>query len=330
MQAYASLRTDQYPPFNLQAGLGDRSETGHDGCAPRRSPAGTAGAPRTRPARSARPVADRSEQFPPCLCSTQPYGMFCMIDSLAGWPLTGGFDSVWGQAHIRVRFVCRRNDFRSGGHTGDATWCPRTDLSGSGVSLERKALPGLRHLDSKLRATNNSGQFAWDKSAAYAPTPPGTQSTPTRSSAQIMLRWYNDDAWRTFIGNAKAAKALVDGILYRDFDNSPAYWGQNTGVHNVWGPILTKYIAVGGHKMWMRSGTPMARRTSRAPTTIPSTGCRSSTATAPGHTWCKATSGTTGNRRAGRTAASVSRSPTSTTGARTCAAERVPELLHRL
>jgi hypothetical protein len=67
-----------------------------------------------------------------------------------------------------------------------------------------------------------------------------------------MLRWHNDDAWRTFAGTPKAAEVLVDGIRYREFtNNARAYWGKDTGVRSISGPALTKYLASGAHKLRM-------------------------------------------------------------------------------
>ena len=141
---------------------------------------------------------------------------------------------------------------------------PKPGLSGSGVSLESKALPGrfLRHIGPQLWAANDSGQFWWDTNV-HVYTADATWNIVDPDpivTTQIMSRWYNDDAWRNLVGNPKAAEVLDGGARYREFDNSRAYWSQATGVHNVWGPLLTKYLAVGGREWRLpvqdATGTP--------------------------------------------------------------------------
>jgi hypothetical protein len=139
----------------------------------------------------------------------------------------------------------------------DATWCARPGLSGSGVSLESKALAGryLRHVGSQLWAANNSAVNSWDKAANYAAEVTWNSVNPDPLiTTPIMLRYLNDDDWRSFVGSATAAEVVDGTVRYRSFANSRAYWSQATGVHNVWGPILTKYLAVGGHKYRMPIG----------------------------------------------------------------------------
>ncbi|WP_415830177.1 AbfB domain-containing protein, partial [Kibdelosporangium persicum] len=145
----------------------------------------------------------------------------------------------------------------------DATWCPKLGHSGSGVSLESKALPGrfLRHYGAALYAANESGQNPWDTQSAFKTESTWSVVGPNPIiTTQIMLRWHNDDAWRTFIGASKGAEVVEGGVRYKDFNNSRAYWSQATGVHNVWGPILTKFQSVGGHKWKLpvqdATGTP--------------------------------------------------------------------------
>ncbi|CAM4157854.1 AbfB domain-containing protein [Kibdelosporangium persicum] len=138
----------------------------------------------------------------------------------------------------------------------DATWCPKLGHSGFGVSLESKALPGrfLRHYGAALYAANESGTNVWDTNQHVfkADTTWNVVNPDPAVSTQITLRWHNDDAWRTFVGNPKAGEVLVDGIRYREFvNNARAYWGADTGVRSISGPALTKYLASGGHKMRM-------------------------------------------------------------------------------
>jgi hypothetical protein len=176
------------------------------------------------------------------------------------------------EAPSHVGSYLRQNNYRvqltasdgSDQYNKDATWCSKPGLTGSGVSLESKALPGryLRHTDGALYASNDSGQFPWDAHVeVYKPDATWNIVDPDPIiTTQVMLHWYNDDSWRTFVGNPKAAEVIDGNVRYRDFDNARGYWSQATGVHNVWGPILTKYLSVGGHKFNLpiqdSNGTP--------------------------------------------------------------------------
>ncbi|SFB48415.1 LGFP repeat-containing protein [Amycolatopsis marina] len=176
------------------------------------------------------------------------------------------------ESATRVGSYLRQQDYRVKLHASDgsdqfkldATWCPRAGLSGSDVSLESKALPGrfLRHYGAALYAANDSGKFTWDGNAHLYKTDASWKVVGPDPvvTTKIMLRWYNDDKWRAFVGDPKATEVVDGAVRYRDFANSRAYWSEATGVHNVWGPILTKYRSVGGHK-WLlpvndSTGTP--------------------------------------------------------------------------
>ncbi|WP_424188257.1 AbfB domain-containing protein [Actinokineospora sp. G85] len=146
----------------------------------------------------------------------------------------------------------------------DATWCPKAGLTGSGVSLESKANPGryLRHFNAALYTANGSGQFVWDANThTYEPDSTWTVVGPNPLiSTSIMLRWHNDDAWRAFVGNPTTAEVLDGAVRYRDFANARAYWTEAHGVHDVWGPILARYLEGGGHNWRLpitdSTGTP--------------------------------------------------------------------------
>ncbi len=139
--------------------------------------------------------------------------------------------------------------------TGDfknaATWCSTSTLTGNGVSLESKSQPGrvLRHHNGVLWAANNSGQHDFDEhdtfieESAWNITDPDPQvSTP------IALRWLNDEDFRAAVGKPKSDEVYDDGVRYRDYDKARVYFTPATGVHDVSGPILDKYLALGGHK----------------------------------------------------------------------------------
>ncbi|MCE7008676.1 AbfB domain-containing protein [Kibdelosporangium philippinense] len=135
----------------------------------------------------------------------------------------------------------------------DATWCPKLGNSGSGVSLESKALPGrfLRHYGAQLFAGAKSGDTTGDLNPHLfeVDTTWNIVDPDPIVTTQIMLRWHNDDAWRAFVGNPKSPEVLDGAVRYREFTNTAsAYWGSATGVRSVSGEALTKYRASGGPK----------------------------------------------------------------------------------
>ncbi|MFD8494623.1 AbfB domain-containing protein [Amycolatopsis sp. NPDC059657] len=134
----------------------------------------------------------------------------------------------------------------------DATWCPKAGLTGSGVSLESKALPGrfLRHINGSLWAANDSGANWWDGNLdVYKADATWNVVDPDPNiTTPIMLRWYNDDAFRGFVGNPKAAEVVDGPVRFREFANATTYWSQATGAKYIWGPILEKYKASLGYK----------------------------------------------------------------------------------
>lgn len=141
----------------------------------------------------------------------------------------------------------------------DATWCAHAGNNGGGVSLESKAQPGrfLRHYGAQVCAANNSEQNVFDADRLYKEDSTWTVADPNpKVSTAIISRWYNDDAFRAFVGNPKADEVYnangVNGlpVRYRDFDNARVYWSAATDVHSVWGPILDKYKSVGEYR-WL-------------------------------------------------------------------------------
>jgi hypothetical protein len=194
----------------------------------------------------------------------------------ASWKVAAGLadpNCYSFESATHVGSYLRQQDYRVKLHASDgteqykkdATWCAKPGLTtATGVTLESKALPGrfLRHVNAQLWAANNSGQFSWDaNSDTYKADVSWLVVNPNPVvTTQITSRWLNDDPFRNFVGVPTAGEVLVDGIRYRDFANSRVYWGSATGVHNVWGPILTKYQSVGGHRMQMpvqdATGTP--------------------------------------------------------------------------
>lgn len=135
----------------------------------------------------------------------------------------------------------------------DATWCAKPGLSGSGVSLESKALPGryLRHWGAQLWAGAKSGDTTGDLNphlfevdATWNVVDPDPIVT-----TQIMLRWRNDDALRAKIGNPKAAEVLDRGVRYRDFEQGRLYWTQGTQPRMLAGPIISTFEALGRYSV---------------------------------------------------------------------------------
>ncbi|MFL6077549.1 MAG: PQQ-dependent sugar dehydrogenase [Mycobacteriales bacterium] len=77
----------------------------------------------------------------------------------------------------------------------------------------------------------------------------------------IDQRYNNDTAFRTLLG-APTGLEVTDGPTHwRPYANGRAYWSAAGGVHEVHGPILTDYLAVGGH---VKLGAP---KTDQAATT---------------------------------------------------------------
>ncbi|MFI9382519.1 AbfB domain-containing protein [Kutzneria sp. NPDC052558] len=156
------------------------------------------------------------------------------------------------QHDLRVRLEA--NDGTTG-FKNDATWCTRPALDGSAdVSLESKAQPGryLRHMNGGLWVGNDSGQNPSDSGYLFKndATWHVADANP-EVTTPIGQRWYNDDAFRQSVGAPKGAEVYDNGVRYRDYANARVYWSQATGAHSIAEPILTKYLAEGGHKAFL-------------------------------------------------------------------------------
>lgn len=63
----------------------------------------------------------------------------------------------------------------------------------------------------------------------------------------IDTRYNNEPALRTLLGPPTAPEVVDGGVRYRVYANGRLYWSQQTGVHELQGQILAKYLALGGH-----------------------------------------------------------------------------------
>ncbi|SMD23506.1 AbfB domain-containing protein [Kibdelosporangium aridum] len=169
------------------------------------------------------------------------------------------------ESTAHVGSYLRVQDYRVKLHASDgsaafstaATWCPKAGLSGTGVSLESKALPGrfLRHYGAQLWAGAKSGDTTGDLNphvfevdATWNIVDPNPNVT-----TPIMLRWHNDDALRAKIGNPKAAEVHENGVRLRDFERGRLYWTQGTQPRMLAGPIIATFDALGRFTI---NGTP--------------------------------------------------------------------------
>ncbi|WP_415830359.1 AbfB domain-containing protein, partial [Kibdelosporangium persicum] len=135
----------------------------------------------------------------------------------------------------------------------DATWCPKLGHSGSGVSLESKALPGrfLRHYGAALYAANESGANVWDTNQHVfkADTTWNVVNPDPIITTPIMLRWYNDDALRARVGKPTATEVHEAGVRYRDFERGRMYWKQGTEARMLAGAIIQTFDALGRYNV---------------------------------------------------------------------------------
>ncbi|SDY30121.1 Short repeat-containing protein of unknown function [Amycolatopsis xylanica] len=132
----------------------------------------------------------------------------------------------------------------------DATWCPKAGLTGSGVTLESKALPGrfMRHINAQIWAANDSGQNWWDGNLdVYKADATWNIVDPDPIiSTPLILRWYNDDALRTKIGNPKSPEVVENGVRYRDYANGRLYWKADRGeARMLSGAIIPVFDSLG-------------------------------------------------------------------------------------
>ena len=66
----------------------------------------------------------------------------------------------------------------------------------------------------------------------------------------IDQRYNADAALRTKLGAPTAAEVTDGTVRYRTYANGRLYWSAATGAKYVNGPVLAKYLAVGGHKTY--------------------------------------------------------------------------------
>jgi uncharacterized protein with LGFP repeats len=69
----------------------------------------------------------------------------------------------------------------------------------------------------------------------------------------IEQRYNSDTALQQRLGAPIAPEASDGGVRYRVYEKGRLYWSSQTGVHEVHGQILAKYLALGGHAKF---GTP--------------------------------------------------------------------------
>ncbi|KAA9154180.1 PKD domain-containing protein [Amycolatopsis acidicola] len=63
----------------------------------------------------------------------------------------------------------------------------------------------------------------------------------------IDARYNGSAALRTLLGAPTAPEVADGGVRYRVYEHGRMYWSQETGVHEIHGAILTKYLSLGGH-----------------------------------------------------------------------------------
>lgn len=89
---------------------------------------------------------------------------------------------------------------------------------------------------------------------------PATDLTLTAKYATPIEQRYNSDAaLRTALGAPTAPEVSDGGVRYQVYEKGRLYWSSQTGVHEVHGQILAKYLALGGHT---RFGAPTNDETS--------------------------------------------------------------------
>ncbi|MDT7725570.1 MAG: hypothetical protein QOI21_2146 [Actinomycetota bacterium] len=91
----------------------------------------------------------------------------------------------------------------------------------------------------------------------YTSTMPFIRITVTYTSP-LDQRYYADPALRRLLGWSTGPEAHNSGIRYRTYQFGMLYWSAQTGVHEVHGAILTRYLRLGGHS---RFGPPSTDET---------------------------------------------------------------------
>ncbi len=146
----------------------------------------------------------------------------------------------------------------------DATWCPRRN--GGTVLLESKAHPGriMRHINAEMWIAQLGGGQWFDTDRLFHEDSNWRTVAPNPEiSTPLMLAWFNDDYLRSLAGSPKAAEIYDAGVRYREFTNGRIYWSQETGAKFISGPILDRYLSLGGHK-WLLPSTNQVNGSNRA------------------------------------------------------------------
>ncbi|TNC28285.1 PKD domain-containing protein [Amycolatopsis alkalitolerans] len=90
-------------------------------------------------------------------------------------------------------------------------------------------------------------------------TMPSSDLTLTANyTTPIEQRYNSDAALRQLLGAPTAPEVSDGGVRYRVYANGRLYWSQQTGVHEVHGQNLAKYLGLGGHQ---RFGAPLTDET---------------------------------------------------------------------
>ncbi|GAB3510309.1 AbfB domain-containing protein [Amycolatopsis cihanbeyliensis] len=132
----------------------------------------------------------------------------------------------------------------------DATWCSELGLQGGGVSLESFGQPGryLRHIDGQLWAANDSGEHWFDNAGLFIYDASWRVHGENPVSTGLLLRWLNDDQIRGRLGWPVDEEQADGDVRWRDYEHGRMYWTGETGAKQMEGPVLTKYVDLGGHR----------------------------------------------------------------------------------
>ena len=85
-------------------------------------------------------------------------------------------------------------------------------------------------------------------------TMPGSDLTLTANyTSPLQQRYDSDAALRTLLGAPTSPEIVDGGVRYRVYQGGRLYWSKETGVHEVHGLVLNKYLELGGHT---RFGAP--------------------------------------------------------------------------
>ncbi|MFI5607232.1 PQQ-dependent sugar dehydrogenase [Amycolatopsis sp. NPDC051903] len=95
--------------------------------------------------------------------------------------------------------------------------------------------------------------------ASWSITVPAGDVTLTANYASaIDQRYAAEPALRALVGTATGPEVVDGPVHYRGYADARLYWSAATGVHEIGGPILAEYLAIGGHQAY---GTPVTDET---------------------------------------------------------------------